>query len=130
MLHAARMHIWATLQKLLPMLAVAGLVLSPVAQPAMAMPADMDAATANHAEMADHAAMTMSDGTPCCPHEEQKSDCGNHCPSTAICMVSLYSTLPDCAFSMPIVPRNVVALRDDRTLDSLSQRPPPRPPKT
>ena len=123
------MDLWATIRRILPALAIVGLVLAPVAQPVMAMPVDIQATVSGHAEMLDHAAMTMPDGMPCCPHEQQKPDCGKDCPLMAMCTAPLYSTLPRFAFSMPGIPHNVVTLRDDRMLHSLSQRPPPRPPK-
>jgi len=119
----------AAIRRMLPALAVVGLVLAPVARPAMAMPTDMNPAMSGHAEAADQVAMAMPDGMPCCPHEQQKSDCGKDCPLMAMCVAPLHSTLPDYSFSMPVVQGYVVALCDDRTLDSLSQAPPPRPPK-
>src|SRR5690242_12241696 len=82
---ASRMGLWSTLRRLLPALAIAGLVLAPVSQPGMAMPADMQASMSDHAEMADHAAMAIPDGMPCCPHEQQKPDCGKDCPLMAMC---------------------------------------------
>jgi hypothetical protein len=123
------MSFWSTIRRLLPMLAIAGLVLAPVAQPVMAMPADMQATMGGHAEMVDHAAMAMPDGTPCCPHEQKKPDCGKDCPLMAMCVAPLHSTLPGYVFSAPVMHGDIVALRDDRSLDSLSQAPPPRPPK-
>lgn len=127
MCYDLRMDLWTTLRQLLPALAIVGLVLAPVARPVMAMPVDMNAVS-DHAEMADHEAMVMPDGMPCCLQDQQK-ECAKDCPMMASCTASLHSTLPCNGFSAPVMHASMTVLCNDRILDSLSQVPPPRPPK-
>ena len=82
----------------------------------------------NHATMSDQADMAMPNGVPCCP-DDQKSDCAKTCPFMAACMAQLQSTVPSYGLSAPLMQASVLMLRNDRTLHSLSQAPPPRPPK-
>jgi len=120
------MSLWPTIRRFLAALAVVGLVLAPLAQPAMA--ADVQVTANDHAAMSDHADMAMPDGMPCCP-DEQKTDCAKHCPFMAACVAQLQSTVPSYGLSAPLTQASVLTLRNDRTLHSLSQAPPPRPPK-
>ena len=122
------MSLWATIRRLLAALAIVGLVMSPVVQPATAMAADMQVSADNRASMSDQADMTMPNGMPCCP-DDQKTDCAKTCPFMAACMAQLQSTVPSYGLSAPLTQASVLVLRNDRTLQSLSQAPPPRPPK-
>jgi hypothetical protein len=125
MCYVFRMSLWATIRRLLPALAIVGLVLAPVVQPVMA--ADMQATADNHAAMSIQADVAMDD-MPCCP-DEQKTDCAKSCPFMAACTAQLHSTVPSFGFSVPVMQASVIKLHNDRTLHSLSQAPPPRPPK-
>jgi hypothetical protein len=122
------MSLWATIRRLLPALAIAGLVLAPIVTPVMAMAADMQAAMSDHADMTGQADMAISDGMPCGPKDQHK-DCAKNCPFMAACMAQLQSTVPSYGLSAPLMRTSMIKLHDDRTLDSLSQAPPPRPPK-
>jgi hypothetical protein len=121
------MGLWPTIRRLLPALAIVGLVLAPVVQPVMA--ADMQVPASNHAAMSGQMDMAMPSDMPCCP-DDQKSECAKICPFMAACMVQFQSTVPSYALSAPLVQASVLMLHNDRPLHSLSQGPPPRPPKT
>src|SRR5882757_5710300 len=120
------MSLWATIRRLLPALAIVGLVMAPVVQPAIA--ADMQVTANNHAAMSDQTDMAMPNGMPCCP-DDQKTDCAKNCPFMAACMAQLQSTVPSYGLSAPLMQASVLMLHNDRALHSLSQAPPPRPPK-
>jgi len=122
------MSLWPTIRRLLAALAVVGLVMAPVAQPAVAMTADMQVSASHHAMMSDQSDMAMPDGMPCCP-DDQKTDCAKTCPFMAACMAQLQSTVASYGLSAPLMQASVLMLRNDRTLHSLSQAPPPKPPK-
>src|SRR5260221_13418384 len=116
---------WATIRRLLPALAIVGLVLAPVVQPAMA--ADMPVTANNHAAMSDQADMAMPNGVPCCP-DDQKTDCAKSCPFMAACMAQFQSAVPSYGLSAPFTQASVLMLRNDWTLHAPSICPPPRPP--
>jgi hypothetical protein len=120
------MSLRATIRRLLTALAIVGLVLAPVVQPVMA--ADMQVPANNHAAMSAQMDMAMPSGMPCCPGV-QKTDCVKTCPFMAACMAQFQSTVPSYGLSAPLVQASVLMLRNDRPLHSLSQGPPPRPPK-
>src|SRR2546430_2034549 len=120
---------WATIRRLLAALAIVGLVLAPVVQPAMA--ADMPVSATHHAAMSGQSDMAMPDmampdAMPCCP-DDQKTDCAKTCPFMAACMAQLQSTVPSYGLSAPLMQSSVLVVRNDRTLRYLSQAPPPRP---
>ena len=111
--------------------AVLGLILAPLAKPAMAMPTDsagMDHRAAM-ADMADHE-MAMPEGMPCCPDEAPASDCGKHC-LMMMCAASLSPTLPSAAWlpAPQAAATNLIA-DGDSALSGRNPAPPPRPPKT
>ncbi|WP_156398855.1 hypothetical protein [Methylobacterium sp. Leaf469] len=102
------MILWLALRRLLPLLAVLSLALTPVTAPAatagmhasMAAQAQTMAAAGHHHDgMAmDHAGMGMSsmaamamDDMPCCPKE--KPDCTKGCPLMALCLASVASLM-------------------------------------
>jgi hypothetical protein len=121
----------STIRRILLSLAVLGLVLGPMARPAMAMPADQSTGMDHHAmmaSMADHE-MAMPESMPCCPDEAPASDCGKHC-LMMMCAASLSPTLPDAAWlPMPQAATTVLIAGGDSTLSGRSPTPPPRPPK-
>jgi hypothetical protein len=105
-------------------LAIAGLLLTPVAVPAMSTDADM------HKGMGEHAAMTMSADMPCCPDQAPMPDCGKDCPFMAACAAqSLYDMPRESVLVLPLALASLVVPGDDASLGGLTQRPPPRPPK-
>jgi hypothetical protein len=111
-----------TMSKLPAALAVLGLLLAPVARPAVA--ATMQA-------VADHSAMEMAADMPCCPEQGPAKDCVKDCPLMAICMASSVPPLP--AVAAPFLPPKAAELLlsgNDADPAGLGTGPPQRPPKT
>jgi hypothetical protein len=116
--------------RLLALLALVGLILGPLARPAMAtnMGSPPAAMMDGHAGMVmDHAAMGEM---PCCPDEAPKSDCAKDCPLMALCAstgVQFPTTGPGliipATHSATLIPERAVELH------GLIQRPPAKPPK-
>jgi hypothetical protein len=105
-------------------LAIAGLLLTPVAVPAMPAAATMSES------MGDHAAMAMPADMPCCPDQAPMPDCGKSCPFMAACAAQALGNLPDGAvLALPLTLASIVVPGNDSALAGLTQRPPPRPPK-
>ena len=111
-----------TIFKSLAALAVLGLLLAPVARPAMA--ATMQAA-------ADHSAMEMAADMPCCPEQGPAKDCAKDCPLMATCMAGGLQALPPVA-RLFIAPKaaGVLLAGNDADPAGLGTGPPQRPPKT
>lgn len=115
------MSLRRSIQRVLSILAVLGLLLAPFATPAMAVITDHQQAMSGQE--------AMQSDMPCCPHEQQKPDCAKKCPLMAICMTqSLQATLFGSSLSFPLRQATLVVLRDDRERDGLLQPPLPRPP--
>jgi hypothetical protein len=114
-----------TIRHLLANLAILGLVLGPMAAPAIAMPSSMDMAASATADM------NMSDVMPCCPDDNAaKPDCQKVCPFMAVCAGLVFSGVAnDAVLSVPNILLAVIAPRDADKLSGLGQAPPPRPPK-
>jgi hypothetical protein len=113
-----------TIRHLLAAFAILGLVLGPLASPAMAISIDMSVA------VADQTAMSMPEGMPCCPDQAPMPDCAKDCPFMALCATQFLSTMPPgTGFVMPPTRASVVVASNDLGLSGLKQRPPPRPPK-
>jgi hypothetical protein len=117
------------ISRLLTLLALVGLVLGPLARPAMSM------SSPQAAVMDDHATGTVMNGQamaemPCCPDEAPKSDCAKDCPLMALCTatgIQFFAAAP--ALNLPTM--HSVQFRPDRAaeLRGLAERPPPKPPK-
>lgn len=105
-------------------LALAGLLLTPIAVPAMPVATDMAES------MADHAAMAMPADMPCCPDEAPMPNCGKDCPFMAMCAAQFLSIMPQgTGLITPLALASVVVPGNDAGLSGLTQRPPPKPPK-
>ncbi|MCJ2095727.1 hypothetical protein MKK67_24970 [Methylobacterium sp. J-072] len=147
------MILWLALRRLLPLLAVLSLALSPVAAPAavagMHAPmaqADQAPPLHGHAHAMDGPAMAMDmaeaamAAMPCCPPEaaapaDQPGDgakgCLKGCPLMALCLGSLAS-LPPSAIGLPVplaTGAAAFALRAEG-FASVTGTPPPEPPRT
>jgi hypothetical protein len=111
-------------------LAVAGLLIAPLARPAMAMAPSMPAAV--FTEMDDGAsAIGMPDDMPCCPDQAPAGDCGKVCPLMALCSVATSQHLPTgIALTVTFRLANLVIPSNDALAESLARGPPRRPPKT
>jgi hypothetical protein len=123
----------STIRRILMSLAVLGLVLAPMARPAMALPAGQSGGMDHQAMMsgmADHE-MTMPESMPCCPDEAPvpMSDCGKLC-AMMMCAFSLSPTLPSAAW-IPVLQATATELLADggSPMSGRVPAPPPRPPK-
>ncbi|KMO22844.1 hypothetical protein QR78_06200 [Methylobacterium indicum] len=130
------MTYWLALRRLLPLLAVLSLALTPVtaSTAAAGMRAPVSASTDHNlmAEMgaADVAGMAMDD-MPCCPHEKPAMpDCSKACPLMALCLAKV---VPGPPISVgPLAPTLVasgVSWDGDAAFASLAQVPPSKPPR-
>jgi hypothetical protein len=107
-----------TIFKSLAALAVLGLLLAPIARPAMA--AMMQTA-------AEHVAMDM----PCCPDQGPAKGCAKDCPLMATCVASsLQAMHPAATLFMPPQAAGILLPTSDVEAVGLSIGPPQRPPKT
>jgi len=149
--HPAFVTFWFALRRLLPLLAVLSLTLTPVTAPAatagmhasMAQGhhasgvvdqgmAGMDhSATGHQAAMsADMAGMDMDD-MPCCPKvPAAKPNCAKGCPLMALCLTSVASLLPVAVLvPVPVAIRASVTWPDPDTFASVHGTPLPEPPR-
>jgi len=115
-----------TIRRLLVVLALAGLIIAPVARAAIAMPAD------DHASTMQMSSDDMADSMPCCPEDKapQPPDCAKAC--MVMCVVSSCQLVPGMAGLLHDMSLSSMrlALVSDAWLAGLAQAPPPRPPKT
>ena len=121
----------STVRHILMTLAVLGLALAPLGQPAVAMPGGQSGMD-HHAMMAGTAdqEMAMPESMPCCPDEAPASDCGKHC-LMIMCAASLSPTLPGAAWlPVPLAAATNLIADGDSPLSGRSPTPPPRPPNT
>ena len=121
----------STIRRILMSLAVLGLVLAPMARPAMTMPAEQSIGMGHHAMMAGMADQetTMPESMPCCPDEAPMPDCGKHC-AMMMCAASLSPTLPSAAWVPAPQPAATELIADGGSpLSGRIPAPPPRPPK-
>ena len=116
---------------LFSILAVLGMILAPVARPAMAMAADQSAGINHHATMtgeADNAGSSASERMPCCPDEAPASDRGKNC--LMMCAAGLSSTVPAAAWlPVPKLAPSELVVYEEAALSGRSPGPSPRPPK-
>jgi hypothetical protein len=119
------------IHRALAILAVAGLILAPLAGPSMAMPSQMDSAMSEHAAPEAITSMAMPHGDmPCCPQDKTPaSDSGKDCPLMALCTASLLRPAALDAPERVLALLGIVVPGNDADLGSLAQAPPPRPPR-
>ncbi len=115
------------ISQMLAVLAVMGLLLTPMVRPASAMPANM----ADMMDMAgDNTAMDMPADMPCCPDQAPKSDCTKDCPFLALCISGSVLNLPASAgLLLPLEAMQLVFPDNNADFASLNYDPPLRPPK-
>ena len=118
------MKISFLLSRLLAIFVIAGLVFAPLSRPANAGQGMDMAAPMAAAEMAEMAA-----DMPCCPDKSVPMDC-DQCQLMALCVVQTLHE-PSSAGMIEIRPvtMRLLAPGSDPQGDSLSQHPPPRPPR-
>ncbi len=117
------MTFWLALRRLLPLLAVLSLALTPVTASAAA--AGMHAAMTAQAD----GAQPAMDDMPCCPPE--KADCTKAgCPLMALCLASVASLLPVATpIPTPVATRAVSTWPAAASFASLHGPPLPEPPR-
>lgn len=153
----SRLEIWHSgfvtfllaLRRLLPLLAVLSLALTPVTAPAatagMHAPlaqshhsmAGMDhSAPAHHDAGSTVAAGMDMDDMPCCPKagagtdESHKPDCAKGCPLMALCLANVASLLPlAVSVPVPVATRASVSWPEPATSASVHGTPLPEPPR-
>lgn len=139
--HRRSVTFWLALRRLLPLLAVVSLALTPVTASAAAvgMHASMTVqAHGTHGAMPamDHAGIDMAsmdmDDMPCCPPEKaEKPDCAKAgCPLMALCLASVVSLLPSAIrVPAPVATRAPLAWPDLASFASVHGPPLPEPPR-
>jgi len=135
---------WLALRRLLPLLAVLSLALTPVTAPAATagMHATMSPAIHDHhghamPDMADDGSGQMAmanmamDDMPCCPHEKAaKPDCSKGCPLMALCLATTATLLPTTvALPAPVGMRASLTWPAAASFASVHGAPLPEPPR-
>jgi hypothetical protein len=113
------------IRRLLAFVAIAGLVLAPMAWPTGAMSMNAPAAMGSSAD----SGMAMPFDMECCPKKAHVPDCAKDCAFMAICMGMGLQVQRDASFSIPLVPISTLVPGRQRDLDGLAPPPPTRPPK-
>jgi len=121
--------ILSAIRSLLAIPAIVGLVLGPIARPAMALPAPMNAAAASDQAMVDEAAIAMPEDMPCCPKKSPIPDCGRDCVMMMCVTQFLCNAVQAASLVIPLGLASVFFPCNDTDVAGLSQGPPPRPPK-
>jgi hypothetical protein len=119
------MKFTTALRHLLPLLAVIGLLLTPMTRSVSAMSA-MHSEAAGAAE---DAVASMPADMPCCPDKAPASGCAKDCPLLAICMSSCMQNLSGTGLLIPHRLAGLVVPGNDASPEHLGQAPPGRPPK-
>ncbi|GGC68875.1 hypothetical protein GCM10010994_29300 [Chelatococcus reniformis] len=132
------MTIWRASRWLLAIFAVASLALSPASasmSPAggsVALAHPPDASSTHHPEAsADGSALLAIDDMPCCPPAEPvMPDCQKDCPLAALCVAKVAPALPG-GLGIPVrlAVAQPLSWAGDPLLRSLTQPPPPEPPR-
>jgi hypothetical protein len=112
--------LWSALRNLLPVLAIVGLVLAPLAVPA--------AAAGAPAAAVDMAGMDMGEDMPCCP-TKQAPPCDKSCPLMTLCLAKCSPAIPAFSSALALVFAGLVLPSDEARWETRSERPPPRPPR-
>jgi hypothetical protein len=132
-LQDAMIRLW--LHRLLPILAILGMVLAPIAAPSGAGAMAAETVTMeSHASISDPllSEIAISADMPCCPHEKpMMPDCGKAtCPLMALCSAKDFpngcaagSVLP-----LPVMAARLIGLRAETQPAGLAPSPPTRPP--
>ena len=110
------------------LLAIIGLVLSPMMRPAMAVAAGMPASAGVTAAMVEMQAMGMPADMPCCPGKPTLPDCGKDCPFMALC-AGMALNGPVFGLFVPPAFASIVMPANQSQLVGIWQAPPRRPPK-
>jgi hypothetical protein len=120
------MTVWQWLSRLLPVLAIVGLLFAPFTTSAVGA-----MAAAPMSEMPDM--VGMPDDMPCCPDEPRAaSDCQKACPLMADCMAKCFAVTTLLAPAVAFIGFGGDAQRraGDSRASSWGEEPPARPPRT
>jgi hypothetical protein len=106
--------------------AVAGLLLAPMARPTMAMdmPIAMESAAASDSATAD-----AMDKMPCCPGKASLPDCSKDCPLMALCVTAPLHFASQADLPVPLAIASIMLPGVSPELASVADAPPRRPPK-
>jgi hypothetical protein len=117
--------LWLAMQRVLPVLAVLGFLLTPFTPPAVAggMNAPMAMLSGDN--------MVTAEDMPCCPAQKpMMPDCMKACPLLTLCLAKVFqggSTIGAVLVRIGIAEH--FARGNDASPDTLAQGPPPRPPQ-
>jgi len=111
----------------LALIALIGLMLAPIAQPAVAMPAAVQG-TMGQAMAGDPLDVAPGD-MPCCPQTPSVPDCDKNCPFMAVCGSTVIHEASETSLSVPLTVIAIVLPGDQSALVSLAHAPPRKPPK-
>src|SRR5215472_469868 len=117
----------SAIARCLALIALIGLMLAPIARPALAMPVVVQG-TMGQAMAGDPLDVAPGD-MPCCPQKPSFPDCGKDCPFMALCAAAALIAAPQAALSVPITLAGIVFSSDQTDLASIARAPPQRPPK-
>ena len=87
------MKLLSAIRRTFVVLAIAGLILAPLARFTVAS-SEAQGIMSAHGATDVQAAMDMTADMPCCPHKAPASDCGKDCPLMALCTASLLQSAP------------------------------------
>jgi hypothetical protein len=119
----------SAIRRLLAILAIAGLTLSPIGQAVMAMPTDMHASMDGAMAMIDAGAAAMPADMPCCPDKSSGSDCGKDCPFVMFCVAQALNNPRVVSLFVPESLVSIMFPGNETAPGGLTQAPPTRPPK-
>jgi hypothetical protein len=127
------MNVRRLFRLMLAIFVTAGLMIAPLAAPAVAAerakPANIK--SANMMQMADMGDMTadMTADMPCCPDKQKRNACQD-CPLIAICMLQAFPAVPSGGVLLMRDPSHQrLHLLDDIIADGSARPPPDHPPR-
>ena len=123
------MRVGSALGRILAVLAIVGLALAPVVQPAMAVQASKDMHAAMSDSVADAVIADAADDMPCCPSKPALPDCSKDCPLMALCVTAPIHFASQTGLTVPLTFVSVVFPGAHSDLVSIAQTPPRKPPK-
>jgi hypothetical protein len=117
-----------TIGRFFALVAVAGLLLAPMARPTMAIVTDMPMSM-DHATVAGSGVADATDDMPCCPGKPSLPDCGKDCPLMALCVTAPLHFASQTVLSIPLTVVSIMFPGSSPELASVSDAPPRKPPK-
>src|SRR5579863_1709357 len=117
------MGLRSALGRVFALLAIVGLLVTPIARPVMAMPMDMHASMGEPAT-ADAVAATMPDDMPCCPGKATFPDCGKDCPLMAMCAATSLQFVAQTTLIVPVTLVSIVFPGEHSDPASVAHAPP------